>query len=641
LLGDSCSEGTSGLEVVQARFAGRRRSSFEDLVSGYSSMRVLTYSNSVSMIGRAAELLDRMEIVFGCEDVIGSTAAYFQFQEQLIKELVDEVRGKDALEQKISSGDVRLYVATETVNHEKLFLLEGERGRRVITGSANFSERAFSGRQNESYICFEDDPEAWEYFDEKYERIKAASTTSISKRAVLAGGFSPEHLPALSFEEDSGGITVAVGKPPAPSVVHKVIVTRPSRKYEGMSQVIPSRNGRANIDLQRASRAIRYIKSNSRTEGANPEEYLSVYPESGEVVVSGVVLDLEPEKPDVARDVRLLLEYFRGYENFRGDAKKLARDYFTFMAWLYAGPFVCDLRNAALSREEHVLDYPTFGILYGKSNCGKSELVRTLLVSMFQREGFLKNEWFTRTRMEGLMVQNKRYPLAFDDLDRTRFNTHAVALIKDDYLTLDEYPVTVLSMNAEQDTFGTEVRKRALIFYTNASLPDHVGESRKLASDVRRTRRELGNALYREYLRRALVALREERSRDILAFSSEILHGIFAEHCEGELPAWCRITSMADYERSKHDKVRDELLQLMRHAPDAWKRDASKVVLRLADIHDLRKLKKDVPDYLLASGSRGNALVFEARDLEEFLGRLPLERPGLSGLLARLFKGRG
>jgi hypothetical protein len=600
-------------------------------------MRVLTYSNSVSVIVRAAQTLDRMEIVFGCEDIVGGMAQYLQFQEQLLKDLRAEIRGKDVVERKISVGDVRLYVVKETaINHEKMFLLEGESGTRVITGSANFSERAFSGKQNESYICFDNDDDAWRYFEDKYEEIKARSTTSISRRMVLDEGDGPENLPVLSFNGDEP-ITVKIGGPPAPSVVHKLVIPRRSKRYEGVGQAIPTRNGRAKIDRQTAARAIRYIKSNSRSEGENPEEYLGIDLESGRMVVSGRTLDLEPEKSEVARDAGLLIEYFKGYEHFRGDAEKLSRDYFTFMSWLYAGPFICDLRNAALARDEHILDLPIFGILYGKSNCGKSELVRTLLVSMFQKEGFLPNDLFTRTQVQGLRVENRRYPMAFDDLDRTRFNNHAIPLIKEDYVPLEEYPVAVISANADQDTFGAEIRKRALILYTNASLPDHVGESRRLANDIRRIRRDLGGALYREYARRALAELREEFPRDVLAFSSEILSSIFAEHCEKEPPTWCQTTNMEEYGRSKHDKIKDELLQLMRYDPEAWSREGSKVVLRL---NDLRKLKKDVPDWLISSGSSGNALVFDAAQLKEFLGELPSGKNGLPGFFARLFRRR-
>lgn len=645
LFGDDASgKGSAKLGLVYARFVRPAQSSFDDLLSGYSSMRVLTYSNSVSIVSRAAEALDRMEIVFGCEDVINGMAPYFQFQEQLVKDLADEVKGKGVVEQKILSRDVRLYVVKETaINHEKLFLLDGEHGTRVITGSANFSERAFSGRQNESYILFDDDEDAWSYFGEKYERIKADSSTSISEKAILSDKFDPERLPALSLDEDADGPTMpmvlAVGKPPTPSVVHKVVAPRRSGRYEGIGQVIPNRNGRATMDPQTVSKVNRYLKSNSRSEKENPEEYLGVDVEAGRVVVSGKVLDLQPGKAEVARDVGLLVEYFRGYGRFRGDAAKLARDYFTFMSWLYAGPFVCDLRNAALAADEHVLDLPVFGVLYGKSNCGKSELVRTLLISMFQREGFLPNDWFTRTQVQGLMAQNRRYPLAFDDLDRRRFNEYAVPLIKEDYVPLEEYPVTVISANADQDAFGTDIRKRALILYTNASLPDAAGESRSLANDIRRIRRDLGDALYREYARRAMTALRAGRPRDVLAFSSDVLHSVIAEHVE-EPPEWCRVTSMEEYGRAKHDKVKDELSQRMRHNPDAFAREGDKVVLRLDDVHDLRKLRKDVPDYLISSGSGGNALVFDAKLLKEFLGDFPFEKSGLSGLLARLFGGR-
>lgn len=642
LFDDSTPGGTTKLGIVHAKFVGQSRDSFDGLISGYSSMRVLTYSNSVSVVLRAAEKLDSMEIVFGCEDIIGGMGQYLQFQEHLLKDLKAEVKGNGTVQQKITSGDVRLYVVKETaINHEKLFLLEGESGTRVITGSANFSERAFSGKQNESYICFDNDDEAWTYFGEKYEKIKAASTTSISRQAVLSEAEGPESLPALSFDGDSENgtepIDVRVGGPSAPSVVQKLVMPRRSKKYDGVGQAIPAPNGRARIDRQTADRAIRYIKSNSRSEGENPEEYLTLRLDTGQMEVSGRTLDLNPDESEVARDVGLMTEYFQGYEHFRGDAEKLARDYFTFMSWLYAGPFACDLRNAALARDEHILDLPVFGILYGKSHCGKSELVRTLLVSMFQKEGFLPNDLFTRTQVQGLRLENRRYPMAFDDLDRPRFNTHAVSLIKEDYVPLEEYPVTVISANADQDTYGTEIRKRALILYTNASLPDTGAESRGLANDVRRIRRDLGDALYREYARRALASLREEQPRDILAFSSKILCDIFAGHKGGELPAWCRITDMDEYGQRKHEKVKDELLQLIRYDPDAWSREGNKVVLRL---NDLRKLKRDVPDWLVASGSSGNALIFEAKDLEEFLGELPFGRNDSSGFFARVFRRR-
>ena len=147
LFQDGLLDETAKLGVVRARFEGFDRDSFEDLIAGYSSMKVLTYSSSVPIINKAAEQLERLEVVFGRADILGDMGSYFYFQELLLKELIDATRGRDFIKEKIESGDIKLYVVQEIISHEKLFLLGGERGTRVITGSANFSDRAFSERK--------------------------------------------------------------------------------------------------------------------------------------------------------------------------------------------------------------------------------------------------------------------------------------------------------------------------------------------------------------------------------------------------------------------------------------------------------------------------------------------------------------
>src|SRR5215218_6936223 len=153
LFQDALLDETAKLGIVRARFEDFDKSSFDELIAGYSSMKVLTYSSSASIINRAAEEMERLEIVFGRPDILGDMASYLHFQELLLKELIDATRGKDFIKEKIESGAIMLHVVQDIISHEKLFLLEGEAGTRVITGSANFAERAFSGAQNDSDIC--------------------------------------------------------------------------------------------------------------------------------------------------------------------------------------------------------------------------------------------------------------------------------------------------------------------------------------------------------------------------------------------------------------------------------------------------------------------------------------------------------
>ena len=610
------------LRIVQAHFVEQRDIAFDELFVGYSRLKVLTYSNSFSIINRVAELIDDVEIIFGREDILSRMEQYLHFQELLLTELVQSVKGHDFVRDKIIREQLRLFVVQGLISHEKLYLLDGPSGTRVITGSANFSERAFSGTQNESYICFDNDAAAFDAFLERYERIKAQSTTRILPRAFVEP-FTIEHLPAFAAgqsDEDTPKLIVVADRPPTPSIIQKTLSQKPPKQFSGLTSVLTTEQGAVRLDRNTARRAVQYMKANIRTETDNPEEYLSIDRANRLVQLSGTTLDLDPAPEAVAADIDILVSYFTGFEQFRGgDPQRLMRDYFTFMSWLYISPLICDIRNRALARDEYLLDYPVFGLLYGKSNCGKSELIRTLTLSMFGREGFLPNDWLTKSQVPGLRQQNRRYPLLFDDLDRTRFDNHAAALIKDDFVSLSEYPVTVLSMNGEKDTFETEIRKRCLIIYTGASLPDHTGTSRALATTIKKLKRSLGTNLYRAYLNRLLTLLHDDQPRDILACSSTILRELFGEYRQ-TVPDWCRVVSMDEYVQAKHDKVKDELIQLWHHKPDAWTVQGQKLVLRLDDVISIRKLKKDIPDYLIASGSQGDVIVFNRADLNAFLG---------------------
>jgi hypothetical protein len=54
-------------------------------------------------------------------------------------------------------------------SHEKLYLLSGPSGSRVLTGSANLGRAAFEGWQHEILIVFDDEP-AWRLFEGYYQR---------------------------------------------------------------------------------------------------------------------------------------------------------------------------------------------------------------------------------------------------------------------------------------------------------------------------------------------------------------------------------------------------------------------------------------------------------------------------------------
>ena len=101
---------------------------------------------------------------------------------------------------RVRSGKARFYVVTKYIVHAKLYLLSGSEGRtRVIVGSANLSERAFGGNQPETLVKFDDDPKAWEHYNQMFDTIRDAATDEISlpEERIIKASIEISETPAM------------------------------------------------------------------------------------------------------------------------------------------------------------------------------------------------------------------------------------------------------------------------------------------------------------------------------------------------------------------------------------------------------------------------------------------------------------
>ena len=165
---------------------------------------------------------------------------------------------------------------------------------------------------------------------------------------------------------------------------------------------------------------------------------------------------------------------------------------------------------------------------------------------------------FTRSSIEGLKRTVKGAPIIVDDLTNTRFNQHAIETIKnDDFGVADKllhYPAVVISANEDVKAVAPEVIRRTVICRVQAGLTN---TEVMRSSVVRTVQKEVGTALYREYLRRMLGIVSElleemksdesESAPDILAESSRVLEEIFREYAEAPWPNYIRQLTLEDY----------------------------------------------------------------------------------------------
>ena len=633
--------------------------------AGYRSMKALTYTTSIPMI---ADLVTKQgfedfECVFGHGGIVSREAAsVLAFQTVIRERLSDAIigvkdtgdEGRQGIYRRVADGKVRFFVVKDSIAHAKIYLLEGESGRRVIVGSANLSERAFSGRQAETLVVFDDDETAWDHYLAQYNAVRDAATSQLplTETRTETEGVRIEQTPALiEAESKEDGTTLYVPSEPAeeagysvPEIMVQMEAIKPVFR-RGLAGLHPDRGG----NLRIKPKVVRQITqvAHSREAEAGPQTYLSRRDRGFVLCDEPMSLDAEPEQ--VCSDVEQWMAFFANYENgFVGDVPRLQRDYFAFMCWFYMAPLMCDLRNAALRTNAFSFDQPLFAVLYGSSNCGKTSLVEALMASMFAYPRIVDTQDFTPGKLRALQQAYRRFPVVFDDVTRDRFNRYADEIIKDETIPYAEYPCFALSMNADARSFKPEIVKRCLMIYTRTALPgDNTKARRSLQRSVAQIRDRMSTALYRTYLNRATASLDAARDAaegpsqlaegpeaepiDALWLSSTILCDLIDEHAPSEMsrPDWCAPMTLASYQERAFERPRLFLSSLLsgdrhhaaRRPPEGcWTLGGNRIVVSVSAI-EFSRTRADIPDWLLDdTASSAGQITLDRKLTEDFLG---------------------
>ena len=161
-----------------------------------------------------------------------------------------------------------------------------------------------------------------------------------------------------------------------------------------------------------------------RVEAAHPT--FSVDPVSGTASMCGSPWPLEHDDAKVGEDAASLVTFWDAYRTaFRGRIEKLQRDYFTFLCWMFFSPFICTLRCQAALEGRDVIRFPRVGIIYGKANSGKTQLVEIAGRFMFGDEfqGAIRSR-LTTQHLRAIEASYRRMPAFFDDVGWRRSRDH-------------------------------------------------------------------------------------------------------------------------------------------------------------------------------------------------------------------------
>lgn len=554
---------SASLDVVKMIFDGAESCTWQELFSGFDTLHAITYSSGIDFVYQLIDLFEQAEILFGCDEVISySLQEVMAYQCKMVERMRDTAsKMKLDLVSRIENGSLRFFVARSVLSHEKLYLLSSQDGRkRVIMGSANLSRSAFGGYQREN-ICYVDGDAAYDWYWDCYCQLREDCTDQIAKETLLFAddGTNLEELPIARTVKAKKALVLRPAEEAKEEVRFVLDVKNLAGKFAS-SVPKPDKKGKLILSPDKIKSIRRQVVAAQTQEKELQSEYpqLEVFPDEMMVRLNGVNLDLHPSATEIQKDVSLFLKYMDGYEKFHGNVTGMQRRYFEFANWFFCSPFMACMRDMAVCYNQNLLPYPVFGLVYGQSKAGKTSFLETLLKMMIGQKTKISAPEFTRSSIEGLKRTVKGAPIIVDDLTNTRFNQHAIETIKnDDFGVADKllhYPAVVISANEDVKAVAPEVIRRTVICRVQAGLTN---TEVMRSSVVRTVQKEVGTALYREYLRRMLGIVSElleemksdesESAPDILAESSRVLEEIFREYAEAPWPNYIRQLTLEDY----------------------------------------------------------------------------------------------
>jgi len=599
-----------------------------------------------------------MEVVFGSETILSKehlalaqasqTVAAYGFADALIdqKALVEALarllgRTGTRLLDRVVAGSLRFRLLRGRPSNEKLYLLSGPRGARVLTGSANLGRAAFEGWQHEILVVFDGEP-AWRLFDSYYQRDWKDSVPVATDVLIAAGaGGAPTAREAPLMLEDvpivralSAGVAL-VDQPPRPAptgFAAEALRQASALGAELKDLVLPKdKTGRTVVN---AGTMLQVIRSHRARPVADASE--DGIPRAEIDFATGLVrldgagwLAAEDEVPAdaIAKDAHILARYLDSFRSFFGNAEGAIEVYWAFLVWLYAAPAAPHLRQAAVPAGIDPWVYPVYAVLFGRSSGGKTLFTKIATRSMFGFEKMIRSGQFTANRTLGLRERLGAIPLLIDDVTRDKFTSHVPDLVRTDHETSANYAPVVLTTNRDVSAIPPDLTKRMVTCHVDAAIPENRSVTERIA---RLTLREIGTALYRSYLQRLIPEIRAMRAEideeaaqfpDLFARSSVILRDIFGEAL-GEVPCWARPLDFTDYFGIRHRRFRDQLADMLADPDEriTVNRRAREIMIGFGgDTNQAAQFARSVPDFVL-KGRFADLVKLDLQALEQEMG---------------------
>lgn len=557
---------TGQLNVVYANFSEMKKQNWQELFEGYDELYGITFSSGIQFVEKVADRFEHVEIIYGCEGVIGSDIATIISLQTKSVELIAKSKSAKIIAERIDANTMSIYVSRDTKSHEKIFILKAKDGRtRVITGSANLSASAFCGLQRENILCF-DDPNAYDYYKDCFDNFKELCSDNVSQKVISAIVDDEDYLrenieevPIIKTVEAKNIVVIEPGEVTTEDEVIAADLKGLESEIKPMIQKSKKRDEKivltGDITKGIARKCREYAEVKKVKEKKLPKLHLDY--EGASLSFNGKNLELNPSKQLVESDIQCFENYMSSLSSFHGDWKKSQRYYFAFMNWYFSSLFMPYLRYVANKNNYDMTPFPVFGIIYGDSNGGKSTFIKLLSKMMCGVKIPLNSSGdFVASNIENLKRACEGLPINIDDLAKLQYDNHYEKIIKDDTWGLEDgfinYPAVAITTN-KLASLKSDISKRTVTCYIGTKLNKEDGA--RNSKRINESMKQVTCSFYCEYVRRMLTrisAMIEDMKGDgdyfpdVFFESSSTIKEIFEEY-SGGVPDYVSVLTYSDY----------------------------------------------------------------------------------------------
>lgn len=559
------------LLVTQIKTIKQELASFDDLIKGYDTIKIIIFSYSLSFLESIIDKFKYIELIIGAyfiyqndSDLNDLEAIVLGCAKHINTDIAKLAKKYPKILEKLKSKDLVIHVSRVIMDHRKLYLLSNSTNdkTRVIAGSANLSFGAWGGSQMEN-IYYDDTELSYEIHshqfetamdnssDITYDTLLSDTDDYVASNPILADKKTKivNTLFANIYDKENFNkrIDYVIELNKESEIYNQLIKkTKVIRKSDGMRVLEPKL-------IKSFTKQQNKFKASISSDNIETMPYPSLkFDFNNDVILYNNEPLIIPDEENIKSDIDVLLTIFKNFDNFIGDIDNLKSTHFKLLNAMFCSPFHAPMRCIAYSYDKVRTAMPLFLTMASSTaSCGKTFMTKAIIHMMTGKsinpfngadEAKINNIRQYQTFVSGFPVLIDELK-NFSNIDKQIKNSEMC-----EQGNFKNMPMCVFTTNSVSD-LSEDFRKRMITLKLTARFPSNEDET-KARAKAEVILSKLSSAFYRAYLIKMFDAVKSEIEYmiedvpddyypDLLNLSSKVLIDMFKEYGY-DIPAYVK-----------------------------------------------------------------------------------------------------